>query len=201
MGRRRMTRRTILSALLTTVLTAAPLAALGQTADDLKNDEKTTDNVLVYGMGYSGNRYSPLTQITKSNVGKLVPTWSYSLADLQGGEGFPIVNDGVIYVTTHDSTAAVEAMTGKQIWRVKHDYPPEALRVVCCGIVNRGAAIYDGMVIRALMDNRLVAVDAKTGKEIWMVNSPEPAAPENGYAMTGAPLIVNGVVIAGVAGA
>ena len=54
-------------------------------------------------MGYSGNRYSPLTQITKDNVGKLVPAWSYSLADLQGGEAFPIVNNGVIYVTTHDS--------------------------------------------------------------------------------------------------
>src|SRR6202020_3424934 len=193
MGRRRMTRGTILSALLTTVLTAAPLAALGQTADDLKNDEKTTDNVLVYGMGYSGNRYSPLTKITKDNVGKLVPVWSYSLADLQGGEGFPIVDSGVIYVTTHDSTAAVDAITGKQIWRVKHDYPPDTLRVVCCGIVNRGAAIYQGMIIRALMDDRMVALDAKTGKEIWSTKSPEPGTPANGYAMTGAPLVVDGV--------
>jgi len=92
-------------------------------------------------------------------------------------------------------------LTGKQIWRVLHDYPPETLRVICCGIVNRGAAIYEGMVIRALMDDRLVALDAKTGKEIWMVNSPEPATAENGYAMTGAPLVVNGVVIMGVAGA
>src|ERR1700691_6465075 len=111
-----MTRTTLLSALLTTVLAAVPIAALAQTADDLKNDEKTPDNVLVYGMGYSGNRYSPLTQITKSNVSKLVPTWSYSLADLQGGEGFSIVNDGEIYVTTHDSSAAVDAMTGMKIW-------------------------------------------------------------------------------------
>src|ERR1700722_17018765 len=137
MGRRRMTRRTILSALLTTVLTAAPLAALGQTADDLKNDEKTTDNVLVYGMGYSGNRYSPLTKITKDNVGKLGPVWSYSMADLQGGEGFPIVDNGVVYATTHDPTVGVEARTSKQIWRGKPDYPPDTLRVVCCGIVNR----------------------------------------------------------------
>ena len=63
-----MTRTTLLSALLTTVLTAAPLAALAQTADDLKNDEKTTGNVLVYGMGYSGNRYSPLTKIDRKSV-------------------------------------------------------------------------------------------------------------------------------------
>ena len=196
-----MTRTTLLSALLTTVLTAVPIAALAQTADDLKNDEKTPGNVLVYGMGYSGNRYSPLTQITKDNVGKLVPVWSYSLADLQGGEGFPIVDNGVVYVTTHDSTAAVDAITGKQIWRVKHEYPPDTLRVVCCGIVNRGAAIYQGMIIRALMDDRIVALDAKTGNQVWEAKSPDPAVPANGYAMTGAPLIVKGVVIVGVAGA
>jgi alcohol dehydrogenase (cytochrome c) len=180
---------------------AVPFAALAQTADDLKNDENTPGDVLVYGMGYSANRFSPLTQINKDNVSKLVPLWAYSLADLQGGEAFPVVKDGVIFATTHNATVAVDALTGKQIWRVLHDYPPETLRVICCGIVNRGAAIYEGMVIRALMDDRLVALDAKTGKEIWMVNSPEPATAENGYAMTGAPLVVNGVVIMGVAGA
>jgi len=181
--------------------TALPFSAFAQTSDDLKNDEKTPDNVLVYGMGYSGNRYSPLTQITKENASKLVPVWSYSMADLQGGEGFPLVNDGVIYATTHDETVAVDAMTGKQIWRVKHEYPPETLRVVCCGIVNRGAAIYDGMIIRELMDDRVIALDAKTGKQIWEAKSPDPATPANGYAMTGAPLVVKGKVLVGVAGA
>jgi alcohol dehydrogenase (cytochrome c) len=190
------------SMLFAVLLSAAmPFAALAQTADDLKNDEKTPGDVLVYGMGYSANRFSQLTQINKENVSKLVPVWAYSLADLQGGESFPIVKDGVIYATTHNATVAVDALTGKQIWRVIHDYPPESLRVVCCGIVNRGAAIYEGMVIRALMDNRIVALDAKTGKEVWMATSPQPATSENGYAMTGAPLIVNGIVITGVAGA
>jgi alcohol dehydrogenase (cytochrome c) len=183
------------------LIAALPVAALAQSADELMNDEKTPGDVLVYGMGYSGNRYSPLTQINKQNVSKLVPVWAYSLADLQGGEGFPIVKDGVIYITTHDATAAVDAITGKQIWRVKHEYPPETLRVVCCGIVNRGAAIYEGMIIRALMDDRLTALDAKSGKEIWTVKSPEPVTHANGYAMTGAPLVVNGIVITGVAGA
>jgi alcohol dehydrogenase (cytochrome c) len=192
----------IRSMLFAVLLSAAvPFAALAQTSDDLKNDENTPGDVLVYGMGYSANRFSPLTQINKDNVGRLVPVWAYSLADLQGGESFPVVKDGAVYATTHSATVAVDALTGKQIWRVVHDYPPETLRVVCCGIVNRGVAIYEGMIIRALMDNRLVALDAKTGKEIWMVSSPEPALAENGYAMTGAPLIVNGVVIIGVAGA
>jgi alcohol dehydrogenase (cytochrome c) len=92
-------------------------------------------------------------------------------------------------------------MTGKQIWRVIHDYPPETLRVVCCGAVNRGAAIYEGMIIRALLNDRLVALDAKSGKEIWATRSPDPVSAANGYTMTGAPLIVDGVVIVGVAGA
>jgi alcohol dehydrogenase (cytochrome c) len=196
-----MTRTTLFVTLLLATLATIALKAHAQTSDDLKNDEKTPDNVLVYGMGYSGNRFSPLTQINKENISKLVPVWSYSLTDLQAGESFPIVNDGVIYVTTHNSTVAVDATVGKQIWRVTHDYPPETLRVVCCGIVNRGSAIYDGMIIRTLMDDRLIALDAKTGKEIWQVASPEPAKHANGYSMTGAPLIVNGIVIVGVAGA
>src|SRR6195256_4555933 len=193
-----MMRSTLLAAL---VSAAIPMTALAQTADELKNDEKSTGDVLVYGMGYSGNRYSPLTQINKENVSKLVPVWGYSLADLQGGEAFPIVKDAVIYVTPPSATAAVDALTGKAIWRVAHEYPPDTLRVVCCGIVNRGAAIYEGMIIRALMDNRITALDAKTGKEVWTAKSPDPVTVANGYAMTGAPLVVNGIVITGVAGA
>ena len=193
-----MLRPTLLAVL---VSAAVPTMVLAQTSEDLKNDEKSTSDVLVYGMGYSAQRYSPLIQINKQNVNRLVPVWSYSLADLQGGESFPIVKDGVIYITTHNSTAAVDALTGKQIWRTLHEYPPETLRVVCCGIVNRGAAMYEGLIIRALMDNRMIALDAKTGKEVWYTKSPDPVTYANGYSMTGAPLIVNGMVIAGVAGA
>ena len=193
-----MLRPTLLAVLLSA---AVPTMVLAQTSQDLKNDEKTTGDVLVYGMGYSAQRFSPLTQINKQNVNRLVPVWGYSLADLQGGESFPVVKDDVIYITTHNSTAAVDALTGKQIWRTLHDYPPETLRVVCCGIVNRGAAMYEGLIIRALMDNRMIALDVKTGKDVWHVKSPEAVTHANGYSMTGAPLIVNGMVITGVAGA
>lgn len=172
-----------------------------QTKNDLLNDQKTTGDVLVYGMGYNAQRYSPLTRINKNNVKRLVPMWGYSMADNRGAEAFPVIHDGVIYVTTHNTTAAVDALAGKQIWRVEHEYPPETTRVVCCGIVNRGAAIYEGKIIRALLNNQIVALDAKTGKEVWKTASPEPATIKNGYAMTGAPLIVDGVVIAGMAGA
>jgi alcohol dehydrogenase (cytochrome c) len=121
--------------------------------------------------------------------------------DNRGAESFPIIHDGIVYATTHNSTAAVDALTGKPIWRVAHEYPPETLRVVCCGIVNRGAAIYEGKIVRSLMNNVVIAMDAKTGKELWRTASPAPATIENGYAMTGAPLIVGGIAIVGVAGA
>src|SRR6185436_11974744 len=153
--------------------------AFAQTTEDLKNDHRTPGDVLVYGMGYSGQRYSPLTRIDKNNVGQLVPKWAYSINDSRGAEAFPVVKDGVIYTTAHNMTAAVDALTGKQLWRTAHDYPPETLRVVCCGIVNRGVAIYNGMIIRLLLDNQIIAMDAKTGKVIWQVKSPEPATIQN----------------------
>ena len=81
-----MLRPTLLAAL---VSAAIPITALAQSADELKNDEKTPGDVLVYGMGYSGQRYSPLTQINKENVSKLVPVWAYSLADLRAAKAFP----------------------------------------------------------------------------------------------------------------
>ena len=180
---------------------ALSAGAWAQSAGDLTKDHTTVGDVLVYGMGYGAKRYSPLTRINKFNVSRLVPKWGFSITDNRGAEAFPVIKDGVIYTTAHNATIAVDAMTGRQIWRTNHDYPPDTLRVVCCGIVNRGAAMYEGMIIRALMDNRVVALEAKTGKQIWESISPEPATPANGYSMTGAPLIANGVVIVGVAGA
>src|SRR5215510_15280548 len=140
------------AALVLTVLSSG--GALSQSADDLKKDHQTPGDVLVYGMGYSGQRYSPLTRINKDNVKKLAPKWAYSMADNHGGEAMPLVKDGVIYTTSHNATVAIDAISGKQLWRVLHEYPPETPRVVCCGIVNRGAAIYNGMIIRALLDNQ-----------------------------------------------
>ena len=95
-----MTMRHTASLLSVLALTAVMTGhAVAQSADDLKNDEKTPGDVLVYGMGYSGNRYSPLTQINKENVAKLVPVWGHALTDNRGAEGFPLVKDGVIYDT------------------------------------------------------------------------------------------------------
>jgi alcohol dehydrogenase (cytochrome c) len=103
-----------------------------------------------------------------------------------------------MYITSQDKTVAIDALTGKEIWKTLVEYPSDTTRVVCCGIVNRGAAIYEGKVFRTTLDARVIALDMKTGKEIWSVRSGEP---KDGIAMTGAPLIANGVLITGMAGA
>jgi len=190
-----MMRSTLLAAL---VSAAIPMTALAQTADELKNDDKTPGDVLTYGMGYSQHRFSPLTQINRQTVKRLVPAWSYSMADNRGLEGQALVKDGVVFLTDHEKTVAVDALTGREVWKTMIEYPPETTRVVCCGIVNRGAALFDGKLYRTTLDANVIALDAKTGKEVWRTKSSDP---KDGYSMTVAPLVANGVVIAGVAGA
>ena len=161
---------------LATLLVSLPLAASAQTADDLKNAASNTQNVLTYGMSYSQQRFSPLTQINRDTVKRLVPAWSYSMNNNTGEESQPLAYDGVIYVTSQDKTVAVDALTGKEIWNTKIEYPSDTLRVVCCGIVNRGAAIYQGRIFRTTLDARVIALDMKTGKQIWSTKSGDAKA-------------------------
>jgi alcohol dehydrogenase (cytochrome c) len=175
-----------------------PFAAGAQTAQELAKGASDTGNVLNYGMGYNLQRFSTLTQINKDTVKKLVPVWNYSYDDNRSEESQPLVYKGVIYVTTNSATMAVEAKTGKQLWKTKVEYPPETPRIVCCGIINRGAALYDGKVYRTTLDANVIALDAKTGKEVWKKNAINF---KDGYSMTVAPLVADGVVITGISGA
>ncbi|WP_315756263.1 MULTISPECIES: methanol/ethanol family PQQ-dependent dehydrogenase [unclassified Bradyrhizobium] len=172
--------------------------ASAQSANQLVKGATDTANVLNYGMGYNLQRFSPLTQINKDNAKNLVPVWNYSFADDRSEESQPLVYQGVLYVTTHNATMAVDAKTGKQIWKSKIDYPAETPRVVCCGIINRGAALYDGKVFRTTLDANVIALDAKTGKELWRQKA---ADIKEGYSMTVAPLVADGVVLTGISGA
>ncbi|MGY4307021.1 alcohol dehydrogenase (cytochrome c) [Bradyrhizobium sp. USDA 4369] len=172
--------------------------ASAQSADQLVKGATDTANVLNYGMGYNLQRFSPLTQINKDNAKNLVPVWNYSFADDRSEESQPLVYQGVLYVTTHNATMAVDAKTGKQIWKSKIDYPAETPRVVCCGIINRGAALFDGKIFRTTLDANVIALDAKTGKELWRQKA---ADIKEGYSMTVAPLVADGVVITGISGA
>ena len=127
-------------------------AASAQTLDDLKNDGKNTDNVLTYGMGYSLQRFSPLKQINKTTIKRLVPIWNLSLANEWGEQAQPLIYDGVMYVTDAKATVAIDVATGKQLWKTPVDWLPETPRVVCCGVSNKGAAIFDGKVFRTTLD-------------------------------------------------
>ena len=120
-----MMRSTLIAAL---VSAALPMMALAQTAEELKNDEKTPGDVLTYGMGYSQHRFSPLTHINRDNVKRLVPAWSYSMADNRGQEAQALVKDGIIYLTDHEKTVALDALSGKQIWKSVIEYPPDTTR-------------------------------------------------------------------------
>ncbi len=186
------------SALVAAVLLLFATAASAQTLDDLKNDGKNSDNILTYGMGYQQHRYSPLNQINKSNLKRLVPVWNLSLDNNWGEQAQPLVYNGVMYVTNARATVAIDVATGKQVWKHNLEWPPETPRVVCCGVSNKGAAILNGKVYRTTLDAYVLALDMKTGKEIWKSKAAEW---KDGYSMTVAPQIANGVLITGISGA
>ena len=151
------------------VISACSVAS-AQTTDQLVKGATDTSNVLNYGMGYNLQRFSTLNQVNKDTVKNLVPVWNYSFNDDRSEESQPLVYQGVIYVTSHNATMAVDAKTGKQIWKSKIEFPPETMRVACCGLINRGVALYDGKLFRTTLDANVIALDAKTGKELWRAN-------------------------------
>ena len=151
--------------LLATVLGLWPAWGLAQTTDELVNDGKNPNNVVNESMGYDRKSYSPLQEINRSNVKRLVPIWSTSLMNESGELAAPTVYNGVMYVINGHWTFAVDVETGRQIWRTPVAIEPDIARRI---IINRGAAtIYNGKLYRVAIDNHLIALDMKTGKEAW----------------------------------
>src|SRR5437667_12566068 len=172
--------------------------AFAQTAEELLTDGKNTENVTTFGMGYDLKTYSPLKQINKSNVKRLVPVWAFSLANDMGELSQPTIYNGVMYVVNGNWTFAIDVATGRQIWRTPVQYERAALRVGTAGAIMRGpATIYNGKLFRQTVDAHVVALDMKTGKEIWKEKF---ADFKEGYIGVIAPIIVNGVLISGMAG-
>jgi alcohol dehydrogenase (cytochrome c) len=166
-----------------------------QTTEELVNDGKNTANVTTQSMGYSRQSYSPLKQINRSTVRKLVPVWSSSLMNESGELAAPTVYDGVMYVINGKWTFAIDVETGRQIWRTPVEVDPEMKRA---DPITRGAAtIYGGKLFRVTIDNNIVALDMKTGKQVWKEKF---ADWHEGYYATSAPIVANGVVISGMAG-
>src|SRR5215510_4308754 len=180
--------------------------ALGQQArrvDDLalRNAGKTGDEWLAYGVTPGETRYSPLKQIDTSNVSRLGLSWSYDVgAGGDGQEATPLFHNGTLYSITNWSIVfAVDARTGKEKWRWDPEVNRQAVQPkICCGVVNRGIAMYQGKIIAPVIDGRLEALDAETGKPLWEARV---AFPQDNYTITMAPRIAKGKVIVGVSGA
>ena len=185
------------AALLPLLLMAAPKPAQVDTARLLKADSEP-GQWLAVGRTYDEQRFSPLTKIDTGNVSQLGLAWHYDLDTNRGQEASPIVIDGVLYVTSAWSKLfAFNARTGKLLW--KHDpQVPGAIGIKgCCDVVNRGVAAWKGRIYLGAYDGRLIALDAKTGKVVWSVQTTDPS---RAYTITGAPRIANGKVIIGNAG-
>src|SRR5499425_842461 len=166
----------------------------------LKNAGKTED-WLTYGLTPGETRYSPLKQIDTTNVSRLGLAWSYDVR--QGGgnqEATPLFWNGGLYGITNWSVVfAIDARTGKERWRWDPEVNQTAVRSkICCGVVNRGIAIYQGKIIAAVIDGRLEALDAETGRPVWEARV---AYSQDNYTITMAPRIAKGKVIIGVSGA
>jgi alcohol dehydrogenase (cytochrome c) len=152
-------------------------------------------NWLMTRGNYQGWGYSPLDQINPSNVKRLTPVWSFSTGVDSGHEAPLLVNNGFMFVTTpYNQLLALEARTGKLLWRYKRELPEgfSALHNT-----NRGVALYGDKVYLASLDCALVALDAVTGKVVWQK---EVEDWRTGYYMTIAPLVVQGKVMVGVSG-
>ena len=189
-------KRTLLSLLV--MAATAHVSAQGVTDAMIANDAATPDNVLSWGLGTQGQRHSTLTGINAKNINKLVPVWSMSFGGekQRGQQSQPLVHNGKMFVTaSYSRIYAVDSKTGKKLWKYEHRLPEGIMP--CCDVINRGAALYDDLVIFGTLDAQIVALNRDTGKVVWREKVDDYKA---GYSMTAAPQIVKGMVITGVSG-
>jgi alcohol dehydrogenase (cytochrome c) len=177
------------------------ITATAQTAvtDKMIEDSARNGNeVLSWGLGTQGQRYSALKQVNTANVARLAPAWAFSFGGekQRGQESQPVIHNGKMFVTaSYSRIFALDATTGKKLWKYEHRLPEGIMP--CCDVVNRGAALYDNLVIFATLDAQLVALDQNTGDVVWKEKIDDYAA---GYSATAAPIIANGLLLTGVSG-
>jgi PQQ-dependent dehydrogenase (methanol/ethanol family) len=176
------------------------MASFASANDQLLKLEKDANQWAMPTGDYANHRYSTLSQITKDNVKDLRPVWTFSTGVLRGHEGAPLVIGDVMYVHTPfpNYVYALDLNNaGRILWKYEPKQDPSVIPVMCCDTVNRGVAYADGKIILNQADTHVVALDAKTGKEIWRVANGDP---KKGETMTSAPMIVKDKVIVGISG-
>jgi alcohol dehydrogenase (cytochrome c) len=158
--------------------------------------DREPQNWLTYSGGLASQRHSPLTQITPENANDLSLKWVFQSRSLEKHEVTPLVIDGVMYtVQSINDVIALNAATGERIWT--HPYKPDPDARNCCGQMTRGLAILGDKLFLATLDAHMIALDAKTGKELW---NTQAADAKQRYSFTHAPLVIKDKVIAGTAG-
>jgi len=163
------------------------------TADRLLNPDD--GDWLMIRRTYDGWGYSPLTEITPSNVAQLHPVWAFSTGMTSGHQSPPIVNNGVMFVSTPgDQVLAIDVTSGHLLWRYRRPQPDDIIQL---HRTNRGVALYGYKVYLATSAAFLVALDAKTGRELWATKVAEN---KDGYYMTLAPLVADGKIMVGTSG-
>lgn len=172
--------------------------ALPVTYERLIEADKEPGNWLMYSHTYNGWRYSPLSQITTENVKGLHVKWLFQGRHQEKFETTPLVVDGIMYLTRPENDVfALDAETGRVMWTYSHKNPERTYN--CCGRVNRGLAILGNRLFMNTLDMHLIALDAKSGRELWKTEMFDYTA-SGGYAATGAPLAVKDKIIVGMAG-
>jgi PQQ-dependent dehydrogenase (methanol/ethanol family) len=168
--------------------------------DEVMKLQKDPNNWAMQLGDYSGKRYSPLDQITTQNVKNLKVDWSFSTGVLRGHEGGPLVIGDVMYVHTPFPNL-VYALSikekGKILWKYEPRQDPNVIPVMCCDTVNRGVTYADGKIFFGQADNTVVALDAKTGEEVWKVKNGDAG---KGETLTANPVVVKDKIFVGISG-
>ncbi|WP_290989436.1 PQQ-binding-like beta-propeller repeat protein, partial [Hyphomicrobium sp.] len=183
--------------LLATAAFSAPVWA----NDDVAKLSSDPNNWAQQSGDYAGTRYSTLDQINTENVGQLKVAWTFSTGVLRGHEGGPLVIGDTMYLHSAFPNIVFAlnlADEQKIIWKYTPKQDPSVIPVMCCDTVNRGVQYAEGKIFLHQADTALVALDAKTGKELWKVIDGDPKKGETG---TGAPLVTKDKVIIGISGA
>lgn len=184
------------------LVVTAPMASANEELVKLQKDDGQWAQ---QGKNYAATRYSSLSQITPDNVKNLKVAWSFSLGTLNGQEGGPLVVGNTMYVhssystgNSHNIFALDLAKEGAPIkWKYVAKHDPKAVPVACCDLVHRGLNYADGKILYQTLDGIVIALDAKTGKEIWKTRNADPS---KGETNTGAGMVIHDKYIVGVAG-
>jgi PQQ-dependent dehydrogenase (methanol/ethanol family) len=191
-----MTKKTLF-VLFGALLVSSP--AVKSKADDLDAMSRDDKQWVMPSKNYAQTRFSGLTQINAANAAKLQVAWEFSVGSTHGQEAAPIVVGDTMYVVGAypNELFALDAVSGDLKWKYSPRVDPASQGVACCDVVNRGEVYDNGKIFYNTLDDHTVAVDAKTGKEVWAVKLGEIT---RGETMTMAPVAAHGKILVGNSG-